>query len=146
MMEQGRAPGVEMLGPSSPVRLGIELILARQWAGLLALPIVIIDQERTVVYYNEPAEIVLGRRFDEAGPIPWTAWSTSFDLTTEEGDPLPVEELPLLAALIEVQPISRTIGMRSLTGTRRNIRNIGIPLLTREDGVRGVIGIFWVLT
>src|SRR4029453_4991519 len=53
----------------------IELILARQLATHLAMPIFLVDADGTLVFFNEPAERILGRRFDETGEMPAAAWS-----------------------------------------------------------------------
>ena len=48
----------------------IELILMRQLASSLVMPIFLVDTSGTLVYYNEPAEQILGVRFDEIGEMP----------------------------------------------------------------------------
>ncbi len=56
-----------------PPQQEIEMILARQLASYLVMPIFVVDPAGTLVFYNEPAEPILGRRFDETGamPLPW---------------------------------------------------------------------------
>src|ERR1700694_2872834 len=78
---------------SSATRQEIEVILARQLAGYLALPILILDPTGSVVFYNEPGEKLLGRRFDEAS-IPWSEWSTTFEFVDDAGRPIPIERTP----------------------------------------------------
>ena len=56
----------------------IEMILTRQLASYLALPIFVVDPEGILVFYNEPAEPILSRRFDETGAMPMSEWSTIF--------------------------------------------------------------------
>ena len=48
----------------------IELILMRQLASTLAMPIFLVDADGTLAFYNEPAERVLGMRFEETGEMP----------------------------------------------------------------------------
>ena len=48
----------------------VELILMRQLASYLAVPIFLVDPEGNLLYYNEPAERLLGRRYDETGEMP----------------------------------------------------------------------------
>ena len=62
----------------------VEVILMRQLASYLALPIFLVDPEGTLLFYNEPAEVILGRRFDETGKMPVGEWSTIFEPTEEE--------------------------------------------------------------
>ena len=47
----------------------VEMILTRQLAGYLSVPVVLVDTTGTVIFYNEPAERILGVRFEETGPI-----------------------------------------------------------------------------
>ena len=47
----------------------VELILARQLAGGLAVPVLLVDSRGDTVFFNEPAAVVFGRRFEEVdGP------------------------------------------------------------------------------
>src|SRR2546430_3006538 len=47
----------------------VEMILVRQLAGYLFVPVLVVDTTGTVVFYNEPAERILGVRFEETGRI-----------------------------------------------------------------------------
>jgi hypothetical protein len=42
----------------------VELILMRQLASYLAMPILLFDPAGNLLFYNEPAEALVGRRFD----------------------------------------------------------------------------------
>jgi PAS domain-containing protein len=63
----------------------IELILMRELAGHLATPIFVIDPAGDLLFYNEPAELLLGTRFDETGMLPFAEWSTMFKPTNGRG-------------------------------------------------------------
>ena len=39
----------------------VELILTRQVASQMAMPVFLVDADGTLVFYNEPAERILGR-------------------------------------------------------------------------------------
>src|SRR5437762_13527270 len=62
----GRSVGTRLGFPDTP----IELILARQVASYLTLAIILTDADGDLVFYNEPAEELLGLRFDHTGPLP----------------------------------------------------------------------------
>ena len=79
----------------------IELILTRQWASYLAVPVWVMGENGHLSYYNEPAETVLGRRFDEAGEMPAEELATIFQTTSEDGSRLNSESLPINIALLE---------------------------------------------
>jgi PAS domain-containing protein len=47
----------------------IELILMRELADHLATPIFVVEPNGDLLFYNEPAEKLLGTRFDETGTM-----------------------------------------------------------------------------
>ena len=47
----------------------VEMILLRQVASYLTIPIWMMDSDGNLVFYNEPAETLLGIQFDEVGPV-----------------------------------------------------------------------------
>jgi PAS domain-containing protein len=129
----------------SLVHRGIELILARQLAGYLAVPIVIIDPGGTVIFYNEPAERIFGRRFDESGPIPPSQWGEAFDFVDESGQPVPPEEMPLASALRTRRLAHLNFRMRGLDGSRHYVAEVGIPLLGHAGRFLGVLAFMFEL-
>ena len=56
--------------------LPIQIILTRQLAGYLSVPLFLVDPKGDLLYYNEPAEAILGRRFEETGAMPAKVWSS----------------------------------------------------------------------
>ena len=70
----------------------IQIILARQLASSLATPILIVDTDGTLIYYNEPAEVILDQRFDETGEVP--ADVPAQRPHAHDGDPLAHGPLP----------------------------------------------------
>ena len=89
-------------GPSVQRRpKNLVLILAREFASKLATPTFVNDAEGTLVYYNEPAEGVLGRSFAEAGEMPANQWSSLFSVERLDGSPMPLEEIPGGIALLQ---------------------------------------------
>src|SRR6478752_2518946 len=90
----------EVMMPGHP----IEIILLRELADHLSTAIFVVDPDGVLVYYNEPAESLLGRRFDETGSMPLAEWSTIFTPTNGRGVPLPPEKLPLAITLAEQRP------------------------------------------
>lgn len=113
--------------------LSIELILMRQLAGHLRMPVFLVDGRGTLLFYNEPAEALLGRPFNEAGVMNLKTWSTVFRAEDENGTPLPREALPLFVALRERRPAQRIIRITGLDGAKRTIEITALPL----EGVNG---------
>ena len=63
----------------------IEIILNRQLADCLAIPVFITDIDGNLLFYNEPAEEILGRRYEDTGEMPVEVWSTVFKNKDENG-------------------------------------------------------------
>lgn len=72
---------------SAPVH-DVDLILSKQVASYLAVPIFLVDPNGTLLYYNEPAEGMLGKRYEETGEMPMEEWSTIFHPTARDGSEL----------------------------------------------------------
>jgi PAS domain-containing protein len=121
----------------------IEVILMRQLASYLAMPIFVVDATGTLVFYNEPAERVLGRRFEEAGEMPARDWATLWDPTDDDGRPLAPERLPLMIAVAERRPAHVRLWIRGLDGVRRCIEATAFPLIGRAEQSLGAVVIFW---
>jgi PAS domain-containing protein len=104
------------------------MILARELASNLATPLFVVDPAGTLVFFNEPAEELLGKSFSEAGELPAAEWGTMFDPRDGTGAPIPVESLPLSVALTNRRPshapmvITRDRKPRATAGTRRACR------------------------
>ena len=124
-------------------RPGIEIVLARQLASYLAVPILIVDRSLDLLFFNEPAEPILGRRFDETGRIRRGEWSASFRPTDVGGIPIPREEQPLARAIDRGEPSHRRFWLTGLDGVARVIEGVAFPLETGESGLVGAAGIFW---
>ncbi len=121
----------------------IEIILARQLASYLATPIFIVDPQGTLAFYNEPAEAILGRRFDETGEMRAEEWSTLFKPVDANGDPLKPDDLPLVIAVKEQRQSHRSFSISGLDGVLRTIQVTAFPLIGPADRFLGAIAIFW---
>jgi PAS domain-containing protein len=121
----------------------MEVILARQLAEYLAMPIFIVDPEGYLLYYNESAEAVLGSRYVETGPMPPSEWSTVFKPMDYDGKPILPEELPLMIAMTKHHPAHRSFWIEGLDKTRRQIELTAFPLVAQADRFLGAIAIFW---
>jgi len=124
----------------------IELILARQLASCLDVPILIVDPKGDLLFFNESAEAILGRRFDETGVIRRGEWSKLFNPTNADGSPVPREEQPLFIATEHHRPAYNSSWIQGLDGVKRRIEGIAFPLRGAGHRFLGAIGVFWELT
>jgi hypothetical protein len=131
-------------GPSVQRRpKNLILILAREFASKLATPTFVNDAAGTLVYYNEPAEVVLGRSFAEAGEMPAEQWSSMFTVERLDGTPMPLEEIPGGIAMLERRPAHALLRMTALDGVPHELSVTAFPLLAHKDELVGVVNIFW---
>jgi len=121
----------------------IQIILARQLASSLAMPILIVDTEGTLIFYNEPAEVILDQRFDETGEMPADVWSGRFALADEARNPIAQEDRPMMMALSERKPYSRTVWMRCGHREWLHVNITAFPLIGEERQFLGAQMIFW---
>jgi PAS domain-containing protein len=124
----------------------IQIILTRQLAGYLSVPTFLVDPKGTLLFYNEPAEVLLGRRFDETGALPAEEWSTIFAPVDQEGQPIPPAELPLMIALDERRPAYARFFIRGLNDVRRHLEVVAIPILGIQGEFLGAVALFWELS
>lgn len=137
------APETIPRGKDGMAQQEIEIILARQLASYLAVPIFLIGPDGTLLFYNEPAEGILGKRFDETGKMPVEEWSRMFEPTDEAGDPLDAGELPIVVALEEGRLAHRPMWIQGLDGQRRSIEVASFPLQGQGNRSLGAVAVFW---
>ncbi len=123
----------------------VEIVLLKQLASCLAIPIFVIDSEGVLLFFNESAEGILGRRFDETGELDREEWSDLLQVSDDGGIPVPDRERPLIAAIERRQPAHRHVWIRRLDGTRRPVEITGIPILGAGDRMLGALALFWEL-
>jgi PAS domain-containing protein len=121
------------------------LIVARELASNLATPIFVVDDRGAVVFFNEPAEAILGQRFSDLGEVSAEEWRQLFQPESPDGTPLGLGELPSTTAFRERRPAHGTLTIRGLDGVRREISSTGLPLFARGREFVGVVAIFWQL-
>jgi len=119
------------------------LILAREFAATLATPMFVTDDEGRLVFYNEPAEEILGQTFAETGEISAAEFVSLFHPEDLDGKPIPHEQLPSRIALLDGRPAHSSLRITALDGTKREISWQAFPLFVREDLFLGVLAIFW---
>ncbi len=121
----------------------IEIILNRQLADCLSIPVFITDRIGTLIYYNEPAEKILGRRYEDTGEMPSNVWATIFKPMDELGNTLLPDELPLVKTLQNCNPHHKTFWIESLQGKVEKISVTSYPILGRSSKFLGAVALFW---
>ena len=119
----------------------VELIMARGLVSNLTTAAFLVDAEGVLVFFNERAGELLGVHYEEAGPMAPEEWGGRFEPTNLDGEPMPVEELPLAIAL-QGRPAHAPMRIRSHHGDLCDIDVTAFPL-EGHAGQSGALSIFW---
>lgn len=120
----------------------LELILARNLMSALSTPAFLVDEGGLLVFYNEAAGMLLGKRFEELGTVGPQEWGAMFGPFDARGEPIPYDELPLVVAVRNGRPAHANFTIRSTDGARHEVEVSAFPILT-PHGSQGAIAVFW---
>jgi PAS domain-containing protein len=121
----------------------LPLILARELAANLATPMFLIDAAGLLVYFNEAAELMLGRSFAEMGQVTANEFGSMLALAEVDGTPLRRRDTPAGVAFIQRAPAHRTLYATTLDGARRKVEVTAYPLFGKAEDMHGVLSVFW---
>jgi PAS domain-containing protein len=121
----------------------IELILTRELAAHLSTPVFLVDLDGTLLYYNEPAEPLVGQRFDDTGPLKMSEWASSLVAVEEDGSPMVEHERPLVIAVRDKRPAYKRMLVIGLDGFKRLLEVTAIPLQGQGGRALGAVALFW---
>lgn len=119
----------------------LELILARNLLASISTPALLVGQEGVLLFYNDAAAALLGRRFEESGTMTAQEWTAEFGPFDEQDRPIPYEEIPLVMAVREGRP-AHGIFRIATADDNREVAASAIPLVG-PTGASGGIVIFW---
>lgn len=123
----------------------IELILFRQLAASLTIPVFLVDAGGDLVFLNEPAEAILGVRFEEIDRLPMRSWVAALRPRTPDGAELVDEDGPLRRALHRFRPGHEPLTIVAANGTDLTIEVTAFPLLGQHGRLLGAVAMFWEL-
>ena len=128
-------------GTTTTAQQSVEMILARQLASYLFVPVLVFDSTGTIVFYNEPAERILGVRFEETGRID----PEEADRLVELSDAGPeVSEHPVVVALQQRRPAhGRRWLLRRADRVRLQVEATAFPIIDHEERLLGAVAMFW---
>jgi PAS domain-containing protein len=121
----------------------VVLILARELASNIATPMLVLDRNGTLVFYNEPAEIVFGARFDEIGEIAASVWDSHWPVTDANGEKISLLESELSNVILQQTPGHQSIRVQGLDGIQRAIEATAFPLFDSMHTFVGAVAVFW---
>jgi PAS domain S-box-containing protein len=121
----------------------VEMILLRQLASYLAIPMWMMDDTGNLIYYNEAAEGLLGIRFDDVGPITSENLVGAWHVTQLDGSALPEYDFPVMTALSKRKPAHRAIRFQGMDGVWRAVEVTALPIEGQGERFLGVLATFW---
>jgi PAS domain-containing protein len=121
----------------------LELILARNFLTSLSTPAFLVDESGGIIFYNEAAGGLLGISFEEFGQKPAEEWTTAIGPFGEDGEPMPIDDLPTTKALRAGRPAHGTFEIHSIRGASYEIESTALPIVA-EGGQEGAMIFFWV--
>ena len=127
---------------NAPTQRPLELILARNLLSTLSTPAFLASQPGDIVFYNDAAGALLGRRFEESGAMSAAEWVEAFGPFDDDGRPIPVEQQQITVALRRNRPAHARHRIRSLNGAEHTVEVSGVPVIG-ADGFVGAMVFFW---
>ncbi len=118
------------------------MIQARNLITSLALPAFLADPDGRLLFFNDAAAALLGRRFEEVGQLAQEEWAREIGPFDEDGEPLAADSLPLAMALREGHPAQGRFHIRLGEDSLREVEVSALPLL-EPDFYEGALVVFW---
>src|SRR5262249_16325013 len=103
----------------------------------------IADARGDLVFYNEAADAVVGRRFAETGEMPLDEWSATFEARAAGSKPLPRESRPPWIALNERRAAHLRYLLTSTDGVERDVDLTAVRVLADRDEFVGIVVFIW---
>jgi PAS domain-containing protein len=123
----------------------LELILARNLLSSISTPAFLVGEHAELLFYNEAAGALLGRGFEETGPMTAGEWTSEFGPFADDDLPIPYDEIPATNAVREQRPFHGNFRIRTSGSTYQDIAASAIPIVG-PGGSSGAIVIFWPVT
>jgi PAS domain-containing protein len=122
----------------------VEMILVRQLAGYLFVPVLVVDTTGAVVFYNEPAERILGVRFEETGRLAPADADRLIELSDDPAGGPDGAERPIVTALQQRRPAhARRRVLRRADRVRLSVELTAFPVIDQDDRLLGAVAMFW---
>jgi PAS domain-containing protein len=122
----------------------LELILARNLLSSISTPAFLVGAQGTLLFYNEAAGALVGRRFEETGTMAADEWTAAFGPFDDDEQPIPYDQNKLTKSLREGRPAHGDFRICVAGNVHQNIAASAIPIVG-PDGSSGAIVIFWPL-
>lgn len=119
----------------------LELILARNLLASISTPAFLVGDLGMLLYYNEAAAVMLGKRFEESGRMAAEEWTSQFGPFGADGRALPYDGIPATVAVRQNQPFHGIFRIGTTHG-HQDVAASAIPIVG-PGGSSGAIVFFW---
>jgi PAS domain S-box-containing protein len=119
------------------------LIRAKHLAESVTTPMLLLDAEGNVVYFNEAAESALGLRYTEVGQIPVSEWQERFKVRARDGSPFTLDTMPGWGDVRNERPGTGHVRLTTADGREPLLAVCAVPLFTSQDQLDGALVLFW---
>jgi hypothetical protein len=129
--------------PDPPFAPSLPLILARELASNLATPMFLVDSRGMLVFYNDAAELVIGKPFAELGQIDAMEFGSALQMATLHDEPVPRRLSPAGIAFNDRKPTHQQLFVTGYDGVRHAVEATAYPLMGGRDELHGVVVVYW---
>jgi PAS domain-containing protein len=126
-----------------PFTPSLPLILARELASNLATPMFLVDPRGMLVFYNDAAELILGKPFAELGAIDALEFGSVLHMANLDGEPVRRRFSPAGIAFTDRRPSHQQLLVTGYDGARHAVEATAYPLIGGRDELHGVVVVFW---
>jgi PAS domain-containing protein len=125
------------MSPEQP----LELILARNLLSSISTPAFLVGEEGKLLFFNEAAGALVGRRYEETGTLSGPEWTREFGPFDEHGNPLPYDQIPAVLSARDDTPYHGKFRICAVHGHQEIAASV-IPIVG-PGGSSGGIVFFW---
>lgn len=119
----------------------LDLILARNLMTVLETPSFMVDHDGAMVFFNEAAGDMLGKRFEEIGRLNRDEWN-QIGPVDAAGNPVADQKMPLAVALREGRPAHGRFFICTDQDNIVEVETSAVPLVSGGD-FHGALVVFW---
>ncbi len=120
----------------------LELILARNLLSSIITPAFLVGEEGQLLFFNEAAAAMLGRRFEETGALTSAQWTGEFGPFDGNNVPIPYDEIPATVAVRHQRAFHGTFRICLAGKHYTDVEASTIPIVG-PGGSSGAVVIFW---
>lgn len=129
--------------PGAPPQHSLALIVAREFASSVTVPVILVDATNSLVFYNESAAAAFGAPYGAGPSLSSGDWARRFQPAAPGGAPLERSALPVVTALEQGSPAHAEVEVTAPDGGRVVVAMTAIPLFSAPGELAGAMLVGW---